>query len=271
MDSRPLLSRLRDPNLSLRHSQASVAVGVQPIPNVLLKQPLLVTTWAGPTLKKLIGSIALYCAFSSSAFAADALSVGGPASYNWSGGYIGAVAGVNFLQGDVTIPAYDPTGYDGDSTSASIGGQIGYQYQFDNNVVLGAEARLVAVFNRKTVPTHDDETFETGANWQGNIVAKAGYGMGNFLPYLKGGVAFLHLHDTGYESGFGIAKFDRTYTGWTVGFGADYALNEKWVVGVDYAYSHFAKHDFSEDSAAVGPTIVKPSTHTVSLSLNYRF
>nr|WP_292574930.1 outer membrane beta-barrel protein [Mesorhizobium sp.] len=136
---------------------------------------------------------AMLVGFCSSAFAADALSVE-PSSYNWTGAYIGAVAGVNFLKGDVRIPNDDPSGYDGDSTSASIGGQVGYQYQFDNNFVVGAEARLVAVFNKKTVPTIESETFETAADWQGDIVAKAGYAMGNFLPYVKGGVAFLHLH-----------------------------------------------------------------------------
>ncbi|MDG4898176.1 porin family protein [Mesorhizobium sp. WSM4976] len=222
-------------------------------------------------MNKLFLSALFFGALGSSAFAADAVSLEAP-SYNWTGGYIGAVAGVNFLRGDVTIPAYNPSGYNGDSTSASIGGQIGYQYQFENNVVLGAEARLVAVFNKKTVPTIGTETFETAADWQGDIVAKAGYAMGNLLPYIKGGVAFLHLHDTGYsDPGFGDAKFDRTYTGWTIGVGADYALNDKWIVGVDYAYAHFSDHNFQDDSTLVGPTFVKPSTHTVSISLNYRF
>ncbi|MBZ9732765.1 porin family protein [Mesorhizobium sp. CA18] len=222
-------------------------------------------------MRKVLLTSAMLVGFCSPVFAADALSVE-PTSYNWTGAYIGAVAGVNFLQGDVTIPNNDPSEYDGDSTSASVGGQVGYQYQFDNNFVLGAEARLVAVFNKKTVPTIDAETFETAADWQGDIVAKAGYAMGNFLPYVKGGVAFLHLHDTGYSVlGFGDTKFDRTYTGWTIGVGADYALNDKWVVGLDYAYAHFSDHNFQDDSALVGPTFVKPSTHTVSLSLNYRF
>lgn len=40
---------------------------------------------------------------------------------------------------------------------------------------------------------------------------------------------------------------------------------------VDYAYAHFSDHNFQDDSTLVGPTFVKPSTHTVSLSLNYRF
>ncbi|WP_366512050.1 outer membrane beta-barrel protein [Mesorhizobium sp.] len=56
-----------------------------------------------------------------------------------------------------------------------------------------------------------------------------------------------------------------------MGVGADYALNDKWVVGLDYAYAHFSDHNFEDDSVLVGPTFVKPSTHTVSLSLNYRF
>jgi outer membrane immunogenic protein len=223
-------------------------------------------------MKKALLSLALTLAWGTSAFAADAV-VDVPTGYNWTGGYVGGVVGVNFLRGDVNIPNYTPPGYDGDSTSASIGGQVGYQYQFDNNFVLGAEARLVAVFNKKTVDTSGaggTEEFRTGANWQGDIVAKAGYAVGNFLPYIKGGVAFLGLHRTGYEETDGTSSlFNRTYTGWTIGAGADYALNDKWVVGVDYAYAHFSDHNF--ENVDVGPTFVKPSTHTVSLSLNYRF
>ncbi|UDL87965.1 porin family protein [Mesorhizobium sp. PAMC28654] len=226
---------------------------------------------AGLEMKKLLLSTVLVCVSGSSAFAADMVVAEAPTVYNWSGAYIGGVVGANFLRGNVTIPVYTPSDYDGDSTSASVGGQIGYQYQFENNFVLGAEARLVAVFNKKTVATTDTEDFRTGANWQGDIVAKAGYSMGNVLPYIKGGVAFLNLHDTGYEESNGpSALFNRTFTGWTVGAGVDYALNSKWIVGVDYAYAHFSSHDFSEDGP-VGPTIVKPSTHTVSLTLNYRF
>jgi outer membrane immunogenic protein len=225
--------------------------------------------------KQILISSAMLFALGSSAYAADAVAELPIASYNWSGAYVGVVGGVNFLKGDVTIPAYTPPDYDGDSTSGSIGGQVCYLYQFPNDFVIGAEARLVAVFNKHRDATGagvaGDEVFQTKADWQGDIVAKAGYAMGNFLPYIKGGVAFLHLNDTGYSDSTGSILLDHTYTGWTVGFGADYAINDKWFVGIDYAYAHYNSHDFADDSAALGPSIVKPSTHTVSLSLNYRF
>jgi len=194
-----------------------------------------------------------------------------PAGFVWTGGYVGLVAGVNFLKGETTIPNYEPKGYNPDSTSATIGGKIGYNYQFANNLVLGAEASLVAVFNDGSDFTFSDEFIRVGQDWQAQIVAKAGYAIDRFLPYVKGGVAFIGIDDVQYLSeSFGDSSpLSRTYTGWTVGVGADYAFNDKWILGADYSYAKFGGHDFDNDD--IGPTIVKPSTHTVSVSLSYKF
>ena len=93
------------------------------------------------------------------------------------------------------------TYYDGlyeDSSSFSNsrfigGGQIGYRYEFPQHFVIGAEANLD--WNGGS-----SETFSnlTGSNihWTsssgvgGQVVGIAGYALGDFLPYIKGGWAW---------------------------------------------------------------------------------
>ncbi|MER9606931.1 outer membrane protein [Mesorhizobium sp. M0140] len=226
-------------------------------------------------MKTIILSSALLLALTGGALAADPIinvpsQDVAPAGFIWTGGYVGIVAGVNYLKGDFDIPNYDPSGYNADNTSAEIGGKVGYNYQFANNFVLGGEASLVAVFNEGADSTFDDEEINVHSDWQAHIVAKVGYAADRFMPYVKGGIAFLHADDVFYSTtGDRSDPQSRTYIGWTIGAGVDYALNEKWIVGVDYAYAHFGSHDFANDQ--LGPTILKPSTHTVSASLSYKF
>jgi outer membrane immunogenic protein len=211
------------------------------------------------------------------ASAADAVGIDAaqPAGFIWTGGYVGIVAGVNFLDGDITIPLYTRPDYNADSTSAAVGGKIGYNYQFENNVVLGAEASLVAVFNKgsdRTTGAFGAETIQAGANWQAQIVAKAGYAADRFMPYVKGGVAFLHANDVYYSDPLPLgdsSRLSRTFTGWTIGVGVDYALTDNLILGVDYSYADFGSHDFK--NSQIGPTILEPSTQTVSASLSYKF
>ena len=217
-------------------------------------------------------------AVSGGAFAADAVvnepaPQAGPARFIWTGGYVGIVAGVNFLNGDMTIPAYTPSDYNADSTSGAVGGKVGYNYQFTNNFVVGAEASLVAVFNKGSADTLAGigETINVSTDWQAQIVAKAGYAADRFMPYVKGGVAFLHADDVFYDSvdDGRTDPLSRTYIGWTIGVGVDYALTDNLILGVDYAFADFGSHNFENDQ--LGPTILKPSTHTVSASLSYKF
>jgi outer membrane immunogenic protein len=232
----------------------------------------------GAAMKTILLASTFLFAVSGGAFAADAIindpaPEAAPAGFIWTGGYVGIVAGVNFLKGDMTIPAYVPPDYNTDSTSGAIGGKVGYNYQFENNVVIGAEASLVAVFNKGSDDTIAaiGETIHASADWQAQIVAKAGYAAGRLMPYVKGGVAFLHADDIYYDSGiFGQSdSLSRTYTGWTIGVGVDYALTDNLIFGVDYSFADFGSHDFA--NSQIGPTILKPSTHTVSASLSYKF
>lgn len=189
---------------------------------------------------------------------------------DWTGASIGIVGGISALDGTTRIPAYSRDAFHADSTSGAIGAKAGYNQHFANDIVLGIEASMFALFNEGH-STFGNEDWHVNADWQGVMVGRIGYASGRFLPYLKGGVSFLHLKDLRYESSIfpSSRPLDRSYVGWTVGAGVDYAVDNNWVLGVDYAYSDFGSHNFENDE--IGPTFVEPGLHLISASISYKF
>src|SRR6185312_1701312 len=85
-------------------------------------------------------------AASTASFAADAIVaeevVIVDTTFNWSGVYVGAQAGYGFNGNSEYIYNDDPDssyGYEHDLDGALAGAYVGYNYQFSNGVVLGAE------------------------------------------------------------------------------------------------------------------------------------
>lgn len=82
---------------------------------------------------------------------------------------------------------------------------------------------------------------------------------------------FLNLHDSGYDSAaFGPATFGRTYTGWTIGAGVDYALTDKFVVGAQYRYYDFGSEHY-DGSNGFTDRDQDVKLNTVGINLSYKF
>jgi len=128
--------------------------------------------------------------------------------YNWTGFYIGGHLGGAWTSVDraginTTTGAIDNTA--SDSASSFIGGgQIGYNWMFAPNWVVGIEADISAA---KLAPS--DTSTNTGggvpprivgheekADWFGTVRGRLGYAWSNWLLYGTGGVAWEHLTAT---------------------------------------------------------------------------
>lgn len=193
---------------------------------------------------------AALAAFTTGALAADAIATTEPVSaYNWSGAYVGGQIGYGWgndkwsFQGlDYTVPA-KPDGF--------LGGIYGgYNWQFGSGVVLGADADFTFSDMKKSGIDGDssgfaDPTYGYGSkiDWTAAVRGRVGYGVGRFLPYVAGGVAFAHQN----VSASLTVPFSEsaTRTGWTIGVGVDYAATDNLVVRAEYRYSDFGKKTFS--------------------------
>jgi len=223
-------------------------------------------------------AVAALASVSSSAFAADAVFESTTPAFNWSGAYIGAQIGygVGGHADYVYLDAEDEDGsYDySNRLRGLLGGvYVGYNHQFSNNVVLGAEADVAFgdVHGSGVAPGYPME-FAASSKIDRTASARVrlGYAMDRFMPYIAGGVSYGHLKFNETEIGEGLyGTGSRNLFGWTVGAGAEYALDANWSIRGEYRYTKFNKKDFTTDAS--DNYSVKADSHDIRLGVTYRF
>jgi len=213
----------------------------------------------------------------------------GAQNYNWTGFYLGAQAGF--------AKPKDFVRYGGSSTGAPYntldqvitnrengfagGAQAGYNRQF-GWFVPGLEADLGYMgFNGGRVsPRQFDPLQETHALSSGGLFGTAtgrlGIAIDRTLIYAKGGFAYANLK-LGVTDKIPPLTTDatarRTYTGWTIGAGVEYALTQNWLIKSEYQYMDLGQRSISA-VASDGITDTwkhRPSAHIIKLGLNYKF
>lgn len=177
--------------------------------------------------------------------------VSAPPVFSWTGFYIGGNAGYSWGKGKDAADFYglDPSGW-------SAGGQVGYNYQFVNNVLVGVEADL------------QGGDISSGAyglssklDYVGTVRARLGYAFDRVLPYVTGGLAY--GKNTITDFGFSDSN---THVGWTVGGGVEYALTNNWTARAEYLYTDLGSKTYDNIGADAGVT-----SSTTRLGVNYKF
>jgi outer membrane immunogenic protein len=180
-----------------------------------------------------------------------------PASYhNWSGVYIGAHLGLGLSQFDHDSVVISPSG---NTATANIGGQVGYNYQVGQNV-FGIEV------DGSILNLDDDFVNFTGnhfsQDWQTTIRGRYGYAMGYWLPYVTAGVAI-----TGSTAKIdGVGEANATTAGFALGGGVDIAFGGPWSGRAEFLVTGFPSTDYN-----VGGTAMKMESTNESfrLGINY--
>lgn len=213
---------------------------------------------------------------STAAFAADM----GPRSYtkapvyapapifNWTGIYVGAHIGAAF-GGDNGFTTTNPALL-GTSRDAAFlgGGQIGADYQFSPNWLIGIEGQISGLSNNNRNFTDGVLVLRDRSDWLASITGRLGYTWGPGLVYAKGGVAF--RDDNGLAANFpGVTN--RESTGYTVGGGLEYMFAPAWSAKIEYQYYNFDTTTAVLADPAVTAVRYKDDLHTVKVGVNYRF
>jgi outer membrane immunogenic protein len=217
------------------------------------------------------------------AFAAD-LPARGPVkappmmapAFSWTGCYIGVHVGGAFAADSGS----DNAGFLG-------GGQLGCNYQFAPNFVLGIEGEFAGSSLKEDagfagVAAGVGAIAATGSfktDWFASVAGRLGYSVDQLLFYAKGGVAFAHnkLDVNGTAGGVPFsASGDDTFVGYTVGAGIEWAFAPNWSTKIEYQFYDFRDQDFTFTGAVggvpFGGTINGDAKfHVVKAGLNYRF
>jgi len=225
-------------------------------------------------MKKIIPMAAVMAFAATSALAADLPSVKAPPAYTpppiqtWTGFYAGLNAGYTFANSTSTSIATADLGVLGGlpftSSAAGLfntnnsgfigGGQIGYNYQFYNNFLVGIEADIQGIagsgstataWSGGVLPLITATGFSTSASldYLGTVRGRLGYLITpTILLYGTGGLAYGGVNSSTSIiqpfAGVGVASsaFSDTRVGWTVGGGAEWMFLQNWSAKVEYLY-----------------------------------
>jgi outer membrane immunogenic protein len=107
--------------------------------------------------------------------------------------------------------------------------------------------------------------------WTGAVRGRLGYAMDRFMPYIAGGVSFAKLKFDLDHDGTGDWHFqeEKSFTGWNLGLGLDYAVTDNLILRAEYRYTDFGSKKFDQDWG--GASKIKLKTNDVRLGIAYKF
>ncbi len=198
----------------------------------------------------------------SPAFAADAIIEQPPEPiaeapvlmpFTWTGPYAGIQGGAGWLKGDFnTIGFSDSHTFNG----GILGGFAGYNYQFDNNVVVGVEGDLNYNWNDENIAPG----VRAGTDLDGSIRGRLGYAMDRFLVYGTAGWTIAR----GYVDVPGAGKDKQSFNGYTVGAGVEYAFKDNIFGRAEYRFNDYG-------SETVNGVDVDAKQHKILFGIGVKF
>jgi outer membrane immunogenic protein len=231
--------------------------------------------------------------------------------YDWTGFYVGINGGYSWGNSSTSYSGTDAiTGapFTAFSTSQSMdgwlgGGQIGYNWQFNSNWLLGLEADIQGTSQKGSdgLPTVSGIVpgfralvigFSSAANvteslpWFGTARARLGVlPSDHWLLYVTGGLAYGQVNTTATISNTTTApggtatvtvsgSQDTTNIGWTIGGGTEWMLAAHWTAKVEYLYIDLGTVSATFAGTGAYATLNTSSHVTDNIlrgGINYRF
>ncbi|HET7851091.1 MAG TPA: outer membrane protein [Pseudolabrys sp.] len=255
--------------------------------------------------RQLLVSTAVGLVMAPPVFAADVpvkAPAAAPVSYfSWAGPYVGLHAGYAWSADPgvgctVSPPGSQSACMDGGvflgapdvNTKGFMGGlQLGYNWQVSNNWVFGIETDFSgmdvhdAAHFATTDPNYANAQVASRYDWLGTVRGRAGFAMDRTLIYATGGFAYARLSQSYFDGNPAhSASASGVRTGWTVGAGLQYALDQNWSVKGEYLYVNLQNTNLTSVLDAGVPGFAPPTTtsfhfkndlNIVRVGLNYRF
>ena len=247
--------------------------------------------------KFLLGSVALAAMVAGPAMAADMPLKAPPpvVYYNWSGCYVGGHVGGKVGRAEVSYGAVSPLiaaivapGLAATGPiwlSGALGGaQVGCQYEFAGGWLIGVEGdgSWTQADGQGVETAFPNFRIKTTEHWMATARARLGYAWDKWMFFVTGGGAWAELQTSNWNTafvvagngaGFPAAIQNNTVSGWTVGFGAEYALGYGWSVKGEYLYMDFSNSTFftPTDRTALAEMNVRLRQSVARFGINYKF
>jgi outer membrane immunogenic protein len=200
-----------------------------------------------------------------------------PPLFTWTGFYIGGYAGGGFGTAhwtDLPFPGFtngshiDPSGFVG-------GGLIGYNFQM-GPLVFGIEGEggYNGISATRDYATAGGATRHEkfGGSDVERVRGRVGYAFNNFLLFFAGGGSFAdgRLSFLNPANSFANAG-NKTYSGFNIGGGGEYAFDSHWIGRIEYLYDDFGHATYSFPSGGFDARRVSFSENTIRAAIEYKF
>jgi high affinity Mn2+ porin len=233
--------------------------GVTPKPRTIAKSPAVS---GAIIIRILIGSFAfigIVAADRAKATDIPPTEYAVPLDYNWTGFYAGGHLGYAWGSSNWTAPGISGSFNLSQSvdTFAETGSffaglQIGYNYMFQNHVVIGAEADAsfpafpnlagisIGGISTFTSPMFGAESYSETVLSSGTVRGRIGYAPGNWLFYATGGFAWTYdqLSLTQLANGATESPF-LWRLGWAAGAGVEVPVVKNWTARLEYLFTDY--------------------------------
>lgn len=190
--------------------------------------------------------------------------------YNWTGFYIGGHLGGAFSSDN----NFSGLATGNNSNGRFLGGvQVGGDYQFSPNWVLGVEGQYSWLSGSNGAVFPGGLAYSNSQRGLGAITGRVGYTWGPGMIYVKGGYAYSDNSErvtfAGTPVAFSTSGDHRN--GYTVGAGLEYMFAPSWSAKVEYDYYNFGNATFTSPVGLVGTGSFTTDDHTVKAGVNYHF
>jgi outer membrane immunogenic protein len=215
-----------------------------------------------------------------------------PATYSWTGFYIGGHVGYGWGETNATptgIVGLLATPFSFDHDGFMGGGTIGFNYQY-GNIVIGTEADI----SWSDVSGSGNSVFLFGLipgasaggsvqnNWVATVSTRLGVAFDRLLVYGKAGVAYADNDYTANAVIPGVLNYrstiSETETGWLIGGGVEWAFADNWTAKIEGTYMDFGQKNRAFTGIPIGGVLTLPvnadiDSHisTVKFGVNYKF
>ena len=157
-----------------------------------------------------------------------------PATYDWSGGYVGGWVGTACIDG--TLTDQSPPGFTFENAGCGFMGGVlaGYNHQIDN-IVFGVEGDW-GMSNSIVTNNEANADYTFGLNSIATLRGRVGYAMDDTLVFLTAGGAWAR-GDFNSTTGGPADHLKSDHYGWTVGGGIEHAVTDQFRLRLDYLYT----------------------------------
>jgi Opacity protein and related surface antigens len=192
----------------------------------------------------------------------------------WTGCYIGGNVGAGWSHTDVNDEISGAPIVSLSGAGIVGGGQVGCDYQFAGNWVIGVQGMFDGSGLKSDVSStilSPADTLHGSIPWFATATARLGYVVvPNLLVYAKGGGAWTHTDASLLVSGAVVDTGSFDQSGWTAGGGAEWMFAPNWSVFAEYDYLGFTDKTVTLASGANIGT-VHQNVQVGLIGVNFRF